>query len=70
MEELAKLLQACEIDFDAQDHRIMCFPHIINICQHVIAAFTNVELTDATGEFVSTHPQGLLDQQMFEETVK
>ena len=71
MEELIKLLQACEINFDAQDHQIMCFSHIINICcQHVITAFTNVRLTDATGEFVSTHPWGLPDQHMFEEAVK
>jgi hypothetical protein len=71
MEELAKLLQAREIDFDAQDRRIMCFPQVINICcQHVIADFTNVALTDAAGEFVSTHPRGLPDQQMFEEAVK
>ena len=71
MEELAKLLQACEIDFDAQDCQIMCFSHDINICcQHVIAAFTNVGLTDTAGEFVSTHPWGLPDQQMFEEAVK
>ena len=71
MEELAKLLQACEINFDAQDCQIMCFPHVINICcPHVITDFTNIAPTDAAGEFVSTHPWGLPDQQMFEEAVK
>ena len=37
MEELASLLSDREIPFDANDRRVMCFPHIINIiCQHVI----------------------------------
>ena len=32
MRELAKLLEACDIQFDAVDRCIPCFPHIINIC--------------------------------------
>ena len=71
MQELATLLQAREIDFDPLDRRIMCFPHVINICcQHVIADLTNIELAEATEEFVAVLPLGLSDQQTFEEAVK
>ena len=71
MEELAKLLQSRDIDFDPLDRRIMCFPHIINICvQHVIANFTNIELAEAAAEFVSALPLGLPDRQTFEEAVQ
>jgi len=49
MTELAALLYSRDINFDAQDRHIMCFPHIINICsQHVISKFTNIELANAT----------------------
>jgi hypothetical protein len=71
MQELATLLQAREIDFNPLDHRIMCFPHVINICcQHVIADFTNIELAKAAEEFVAALPPGLPDRQTFEEAVK
>lgn len=43
MQELASLLSAREITFDAKDRRVMCFPHIINIiCQHVIAKMSHL----------------------------
>ena len=71
MQELATLLQAREIDFDPLDRRIMCFPHVINICcQHVIADLTNIELAKATEEFVAVLPSGLSDRQTFEEAIK
>jgi hypothetical protein len=48
MDHLAILLHSRDIDFDAKDWRVMCFPHVVNICcQHVIKEFTNVELVDA-----------------------
>jgi hypothetical protein len=47
MQELAILLEQRDIPFDPQDNRIMCFPHIINICvQHVIEKITNWDLAD------------------------
>lgn len=47
MVELAELLHARDIPFDAEDRRIMCFPHIVNICcQHAIKKFTDITLTD------------------------
>ena len=71
MEELAALLQARDIEFDPVDRRIMCFPHVINICcQHVIADFTNADMASAVEDFVSAFPPGRPDQQTFEEAVK
>ena len=47
MEHLEILLRLRDIDFDHMDRRIMCFPHVINICcQHVIREFTNLDLVD------------------------
>lgn len=57
MHELEILLEARDINFDALDNRIMCFPHIINIAsQHVIEDFTNISLADPEHEFTSTYP--------------
>jgi hypothetical protein len=41
MQELSNLLGQRGIDFDSVEHRILCFPHIINICvKHVIDEYT------------------------------
>lgn len=46
MRKIAELLEDREIPFDAQDSRIMCFPHIINIAvQHVLANMTSAART-------------------------
>ena len=43
MKALQLLLVKCDIEFDHLNNRIMCFPHIINICTaHIIAASTQV----------------------------
>ena len=71
LHELAILLEARDIDFDAIDRRIMCFAHIINTCcQHVIASLTNVALAKSAKLSVGVLPPSLLDQQTFEDTVK
>lgn len=71
LHELAILLEARDIDFDAIDHRIMCFAHVINTCcQHVIASLTNVALTESAELSVGVLPPSLPDQQTFEEAVK
>jgi hypothetical protein len=37
MEELSLIMAERDIHFDPVDHRIPCFPHIINLCaKHVI----------------------------------
>jgi len=47
MEELEYLLQEREIEFDKLDRRVMCFPHVINICvKHVLDKFSNIDLAD------------------------
>ncbi|EIW74484.1 hypothetical protein CONPUDRAFT_36856, partial [Coniophora puteana RWD-64-598 SS2] len=48
MQELQSLLQAREIEFDANQHRIMCFPHIVNICvNHIVKSFSDLRMVDA-----------------------
>ena len=51
-----KLLIKREIDFHHKNNRIMCFPHVINICTtHVIEGFTDPLLVDDTDEFTPRH---------------
>ena len=43
MKELQALLVSRDVEFDHLKNRIMCYPHIINICTaHIIAASTKV----------------------------
>ena len=43
MKELEVILAAKNIKFDAQDQRIRCYPHIINICvSHIIKSLAKV----------------------------
>lgn len=40
---------AREIEFDNEQRRVMCFPHIMNICvKHTIDAFSDSKLADET----------------------
>jgi len=67
MEELERLLHLRDIDFDHMDRRIMCFPHVINICcQHILLKFTNVNLVDNAG--VTELPSSA-NEQSYEEAV-
>jgi len=67
MEELECLLHQRDIDFDHMDRRIMCFPHVINICcQHILIKFTNVNLINIAG--VMALPSST-SEQSFEEAV-
>jgi hypothetical protein len=71
LHELAILLEARDIDFDAIDRRIMCFAHIINTCcQHVIASLTNVALAESAELSVGVLPSSIPAQQTFEDAVK
>ena len=46
MSELSRLLQGRDIDFDPKDSRIMCLPHIINLCsKHAMDDFTSADFT-------------------------
>jgi hypothetical protein len=71
MEELGVLLRGLKIDFDHLDRRIMCFPHIVNICcQHVIRDFTNIQLAETAEDFVAALPAALPQRQSYEDAVK
>ena len=71
MEEFTVLLRARDIEFDPVDRRIMCFPHIINVCcQHVITSLTNANMANPAQEFVAAHPPGHPNQQTFKEAVR
>jgi hypothetical protein len=68
-------LQNCLLErdhvFDHRDQRIMCFPHIINICcQHVINDFTDTTLAEAANVFVETLPPDVPDRQTFADALK
>jgi hypothetical protein len=73
MVELEKLLRAREIDFHAFDRRIMCFPHVINICcQHVINDFTDLGLANSelVLEPATDAPNSSEQSESFEEAIK
>jgi hypothetical protein len=43
MEQIGRSLQAREIEFDAQDRKVMCFPHVVNLSSgRVIEGLTKV----------------------------
>jgi hypothetical protein len=68
MEELGHLLCQCDIDFDHLERRIMCFPHVVNICcQHVIAKFTKINLIELA--HVAELPP-TANEQSFNDTIK
>lgn len=61
MQELEILLHSWDIDFDTEDRRIMCFPHIVNICcQHIIKKFTNIDLIDDSEQIWMPNPPNAL----------
>ena len=69
MKELGALLHSRDIDFDALDRQLMCFPHVVNICcQHVIQKCTDIELADAPEQIqVAAH---VGEPQSCEDAVK
>ena len=73
MEHLEKLLDACELplDFVAKDRKIMCFPHIINICvQHVIEEFSVPDLMKIAEAWVDCFDDDTVDEEKYLEAVK
>ena len=70
MKALEALLRARDITFDYADNRIMCFPHVINICAaHTIKSFTDPELVDNQAEFsVASFPGN--GEQTYQEAVE
>jgi len=63
-----ELMHARDFPYDPEDSRIMCFPHIINICStHVIESFTNTALADEQAEFDPTLPPLVPAEQTYDE---
>ena len=73
MKALQTLLKLHDIPFDAEDNRIMCFPHIINICvKHIVDKFTDLELVNLEfdeGSVPSTETDWTEEDQTFEDAV-
>ena len=69
LEEYGNLVRTTrELTFDHENNRIMCFPHVINVCStHVIEGFTNLDLVD--NEFDPLLPPRDPDCQDYEEAV-
>lgn len=60
MRELARLLKERDIPFNAINHHIPCFPHMINICvTHMIKAYPTADFTAVAATWV-----GALDNVM------
>ena len=68
MKALEEIMRARDIPFGHEDNRIMCFPHVINICTtHVIDSFTNTALADEQAEFNAALPPVVPAEQTYEE---
>jgi hypothetical protein len=71
MAKLACLLASRDIDFDAKDRRIRCFPHILNICSgHLVDKLTDMNIHDIAEAWVSTLPQDLNDRQTYQDALE
>ncbi|KAF8838000.1 hypothetical protein BDN67DRAFT_982860, partial [Paxillus ammoniavirescens] len=59
IQELETLLHACDVEFDALDCLVMCFPHVMHICTtHIIKSFTDNELTTIADAWIGVFPDG------------
>ena len=57
MKELKILLHTHDVEFDALDHLVMCFPHIIHICMtHVLRSSTDADLTAVANAWIGAFP--------------
>ena len=73
MESLETLLVSPELplEFDVKDQRIMCFPHIINICvQHVVDEFSAPDLKKIAQAWVDCFDDNAVDKKKYLEAVK
>jgi len=72
MEELEILLRERGITIDSANNRIMCFPHIINICStHVIKSFnTDIDIVDDSDVSDTEPPPSNPTKQTYDEAVK
>lgn len=57
MEKLAEMLRARDIDFDADDRRVMCFAHIINLCTGQVVASADSKVDKKVDDDGNDSPQ-------------
>jgi hypothetical protein len=70
MQELEVLLSERDIEFDARDRQIRCFPHIIHICvRHVIDSFSASTFEEIAHTWVDAFPNQA-DRQQYAAAVK
>lgn len=59
LQHLESLLRSRDVEFDAHDRQIRCFPHVINVCvRHVTESFTKSTLEEIAQEWLSAFPNG------------
>jgi hypothetical protein len=57
MQELEIFLHAREVEFEALDRQVMCFPHVMHICvTHVIEDFTDTDLITISEAWTDAFP--------------
>ena len=73
MEHLEKLLKTRELplEFGAKDRKVMCFPHVINICvQHIIEELTAPDLEKIANALVDCFNDDAVDKEKYLEAVE
>ena len=71
MAELSRLLDRRDIPFDQHENRIMCFPHVINICcQHVLKEFTCLDHASTDEDDIADLPELGHTQQSWDDAVR
>jgi hypothetical protein len=71
MRELSQKLECRQIDFDPIDHRIPCFPHIINICvKHIIDDYHNADFSFMAEQWSIGNRGPLVIKEEYLEAVK
>lgn len=70
MQELSRLLAERGIEFDAVDRRIMCFPHILNICaKHVTDEYADADFSQVSQAWVDALGN-IIDKDAYIEAVR
>jgi hypothetical protein len=70
MQALEALLAERDIEFDARDRQIRCFPHIIHICvKHVIDSFSALTFEEIAHTWVDAFPNRA-DRERYAAAVK
>lgn len=71
MRHLETLLRDRDIDFNAHDRQIRCFPHIIHICvKHVIDGFSATMSEEIAETWADAFPDSTADRELYAAAVK